>query len=587
MRRGKRAISLILCILILAVQMSVAVCIPAAAESSAWAGSWGSAPIPTGIYLAGRRLSDFLIGSTVRTVVMTTLGGEKVRLKFANRYGSGDLNITKVRIARTSARSDTAIIEGTSLPVTFGGSDSVSIPKGKTIYSDPVNMHVEQFEKLSISSYFSSFTTMSTGGLINAYSYIDPGDRTEATSFIASSPLTINSGAITYNTTPFLCGLDTYGPGNSCIAWFGDSTLANESPYYLAEKLSLSGIKNVGVVQAAIIGNELLHSTYGVTNVSHLFGDAGLDRFPEDALNLAGVKTVFVKIGLNDILHPRSKSMEGANYSAPTADDIMDGYRKLVKMAHNKGLKIYFFGRQAWKGYARSFYGSEGTDLEWSQEAEDVMVTLNKWLATGSPADGYINVDALRDPTDKNRLYPPYTLDGAHLTPLGAQVLVDLIPDYFLANNTNLISMRAYYESGRGDIRNYTPADKYPQKPTTAPSTAAPTTTAPPQQNNTTAPTVSATTAPTAPTTVVTVTNNAGAGMTEIILVEIPDDGTPFTPQDAVPMENLVPDAQLPQAPQEGRSARTTIGVVIFAVLTTGVITFVVIYVMNKKNEAD
>ena len=170
------------------------------------------------------------------------------------RYGSSDLEIKKVCVARTSPLSDTAIIEGTSLQATFGSMSGAIIPPGKTVYTDPVEMHVESFEKLSVTVYYQSFTPMSTGGLINAKSFIDPGDRTEAISFYAQSPLTITSGAIVYNTTPFLCGADTYGEGNSCVVMFGDSTLANDSSYYLAEKLNINGRKNVGVLQQAIIG---------------------------------------------------------------------------------------------------------------------------------------------------------------------------------------------------------------------------------------------------------------------------------------------------------------------------------------------
>ncbi|MBQ6019441.1 MAG: hypothetical protein IJL26_04595, partial [Clostridia bacterium] len=312
MKRTGRILAAVLCLVMLAA--NAAVCLPAAdaAKKGSWAGTWSVSPVPTGYYIGSTRFQDFMLNSSCRTVIRTSVGGEKIRFKFSNRYGSQDLEIKKVRVARTSPLSDTAIIEGTSLPVTFGGLAGAVIPPGKTVYSDEVKMHVESFEKLSVTAYYSSFTPMSTGGLINAKSYIDPGDRTEAISFYAQSPLTITSGAIVYNTTPFLCGAETYGRGNCCVVMFGDSTLANDSSYYLAEKLHLNGMENVGVLQQAIIGNELLNDRYGVTNISHLFGDSGLSRFPEDALNYAGVKAIFVKIGLNDVLHPRSTSLEGS-----------------------------------------------------------------------------------------------------------------------------------------------------------------------------------------------------------------------------------------------------------------------------------
>lgn len=604
MKRTGKILSAVLCIVIWI--SGVSALLPTAqAAKKTWAGAWSVSPVPTGYFIGNTRFQDFMLGSSCRTVIKTTLGGEKIRFKFSNRYGSSDLEIKKVRVARTSPLSDTAIIEGTSLPVTFGGLPGAIIPPGKTVYSDAVDMHVESFEKLSLTAYYASFTPMSTGGLINAKSYIDPGDRTDAISFYAQSPLTITSGAIVYNTTPFLCGAETYGEGNSCVVMFGDSTLANDSSYYLAEQMYLSGVKNVGVLQQAIIGNELLHDRYGVTSISHLFGDSGLKRFPEDVLNNSNVKAIFVKIGLNDVLHPRSKSLEGSSV-IPTMDEIATGYRELVQMAHNKGIKIYFYGRQEWKGYSRSFYGSEDADLVWSQEAEDVLVALNKWLKTSSPADGYIPVDALKDPKDPTRIKPEYTLDGAHLTPLGAQILIDLIPDSFITMKQSLKSIRSYYDGGGADIQNFTPANLYTKLPETTAGTLAPTidvsalmastkapTAAPTRPSNTpatvpaaTAPRKTATTIPS--TTMVAITDAAGGEVTEIFLVPMNEMPSTTTPVELVEASSELPSASgLRQAPEKGISGAAMAGTIIIAVVTLGLATFLVIYLMNRKQQQD
>ena len=275
MKIRKQLLGVLLCAVLCFTAIAPLSCFASSQEENSWAASWSTSPVNTGYYVGSRVFSDFLLNASVRTVIQTSVGGEQVRLRFSNRYGTSELNITAVRIARTSPMSDTAIIEGTSLPVTFNGSESVSIPAGETIYSDPVDMHTENLEKLSVSAYYQSFSTISTGGLINALSYVEMGNAIDNLTFSANAPLTLNSGSITYHTTPFLCGLDTYGPGNSCVVLFGDSTLANNSPMYLAEKLYLSGATNVGVAQEAIIGNQLLHDITGATNISNLYGEAG------------------------------------------------------------------------------------------------------------------------------------------------------------------------------------------------------------------------------------------------------------------------------------------------------------------------
>ncbi len=605
MKRSGKIFSTVLCLILIILQAGVLIN-AAAAEKKTWAGAWSVSPVPTGYKIGSTRFQDFMVASSCRTVIETTLGGEQIRFKFSNRYGTSALNINKVTVARTSPLSDTAIIEGTAFPVTFGGKIDVSIPAGKTMYSDAVKMHVESFEKLSVTAYYQNFTLMSTGGLINAKSYIDPGDKTEALSLIATSPLTITSGAITYNTTPFLCAAETYGAGNSCVVMFGDSTLANNSSYYLAEKFYLSGIKNMGVMQQAIIGNELLHDRHGVTNISHLFGDSGLSRFPDDVLSNAGVKAVFVKIGLNDVLHPRSKSLEGSSV-IPTVDNIIAGYRELIQKAHSKGIKIYFFGRQEWKGYSRSFYGSEASDLVWSQEAEDVLVALNKWLRTDSPADGYIPVDALKDPMDPLQIKPEYTLDGAHLTNLGAQVLVDLIPEHFLRMNYPFKSIKAYYADGGADLHNFTPKDLYTKPPVITDPTIAPTidvselmsrannqtTAAAPSPAETPTAAAPRTTGPvnivTVPTTVpsttlVAITDPAGGEVTEIMLVPVED--LPAAPGDGAELVEI--SQELPrQEPPERLSGGAMAGTIIISAVTIALATFLVIYLMNKKQKQD
>lgn len=577
MKIRNQLLSILLCTVLCFSAFAPLGCLASAEEESAWAASWSTSPVNTGYYVGSRVFSDFLLNASVRTVIQTSVGGEKVRLRFSNRYGTSALNITAVRIARTSSMSDTAIIEGTSLPVTFNGSESVSIPAGETIYSDAVDMHTENLEKLSVSAYYQSFSAIATGGLINALSYVEMGNAIDNLTFSANAPLTLNSGSITYHTTPFLCGLDTYGPGNSCVVLFGDSTLANNSPRYLAEKLYLSGATNVGVAQEAIIGNQLLHDITGATNISNLYGEAGLTRFQEDVLDQSGVKAVFVKIGLNDILHPLTKSMSGL-VPAPTVDEIIAGYQSLINMAKEAGIKIYFFGRQSWKGYTREFYGSEEGDLVWSQQADDKLAELNNWLRYFSGSDGYISVTALNDPQDKTRIYAPYTTDGAHLTDLGAQVLMDLIPAYAF-NLTSLPSIQEYYAAGNGDIVNYTPSNLYTvyTPPTTNDSSSSSSGQYDQMTGGAVLQTDAAATVPN--TTRITLTNPAGETLTEIILVEITDP----------PESATVPTTTGLSAPEQPQTLTTTakVGIAVFAILTVVVVSVGVVYGVNKKKSVD
>lgn len=573
MSKLKKWMSVLLISILLVTPISFA---PAAsAAEKGWTGTWSTSPVMLGLFYRGTKYTDFLSGCSVRTVIKTTTGGEKVRLSFSNRYGSSPLNIESVRIARTGKMSDTEIIDGTSLPVTFKGAEAISIPAGEEMDTDPIDMVVENFEKISVSVYYSSYNALSTGGLINSTSYLDLGNKVDAKTFSANAPLTIVSGSIEYHTTPFLCEMDVYGENKSSVVLFGDSTLANNSPYYLAEKMHYGGEDNVGVLQEAIIGNKLMTDSIGATNISHLYGDAGIARFQNDVLKHDGIKAVFVKIGLNDVLHQFSKSMSPL-VEHVTVSDIIGGYTKLVNMAHEKGIKIYFFSRQAWKGYQRVFYGSDGMDLVWSQKAEDMLIELNQWLQFSSGADGYISVDSMRDKQDSTKMADEYVLDGAHLTDLGAQTLVDLIPTYMYGLDS-APSIVEHYANGGKPIINYTPADRYTvYTPPTATVPAAD------NQSNLSAGSGSASSSDKLPVVTTSISNRPAATvtMTEIFLVEMTDPPT----QNSIQPSDMA--LEHPASP-DSLSDTARFGVAFFTFLTICAVTFCVFYFLNKRKSED
>lgn len=589
MKGLKKIFCVVICCCVLCTQGALFASVGSAAEKT-WAGTWSTSPIMLGYFYRGTKFCDFLVGCSVRTVLKTTTGGEKVRLRFSNRYGDAPLEIEAVRIARTGKMSDTEIIDGTSLPVTFNGSETVSIPAGQNMYSDPVDMYVEAFEKISVSVYYRSFNSMTTGGLINALSYVDTGNRVDAKTFSANAPLTITEGPIDYHTTPFLCGMDVYGENKSAVVFFGDSTLANDAPYYLAEKMTFGGETNTGVLQEAIIGNKLLNDSVGATSVSNLYGDAAIARFKEDVLDQSGVRAVYVKVGLNDILHQISKSL-GSLVPHVTVNDIVAGYTKLINMAHEKGIPIYFFSRQAWKGYQRNFFGSDGEDLVWTQQTEDLLVEINQWLKFSSGADGYIDVKTLSDPQDPNKTYEKYTTDGVHLSELGARVLVDTMPSYCYGSGS-FPSIVDYYENGGTPLIRYTPAERYTV--IKAPATTVPAavdvnasggsggSSAGSAQRP--AATNAAATVPS--TTSVIMTNPAGDAVTEVFLVEMPNDLAVGSGQNA-PAEATMSYQSPPAEPIKTLTPTARFGIILFTFLTVGAVSFGVIYAVNKKQSVD
>lgn len=433
MKKLSGIISVVLALILLASPVSGIFTVNAEAAGK-WVCSWATSVVDSAVTLSSFSIQDIIPAkSTIRIELKVTTGGEKLRFKFSNEYGAAPITFNELTVAKTVGAGDADIDASTAVPITFDGNSSVSVPAGKTVWSDPVDFPTKALDALSVSIYFANSAYITSAGLANARTFLglrsifrEEVSQCYAADIYSSREVNIASGTITYHTTPFLCEIDTFVPdGKTDVAVFiGDSTLVNDTYLYFAQKLVNAGITNVSVVNEAIVGNKLLSDGTGL--IGNLYGKALIDRFQRDALDIAGVKYIFVKIGLNDILHQFSKSM-GADVPHYSAEEIIEGYEKLVKMAHAKGIKIYFFTKSPWKGYEREFLGQTG-DVVWNKEMQKMCDKLSDWAKTNTIADGYIDCSPLANPADEYALCPSFTPDGAHLTPIAAVALADLIP---------------------------------------------------------------------------------------------------------------------------------------------------------------
>ena len=402
--------------------------------ASEWICAWATSIVDSSVSLASFSVQDIIPSDgTIRIELKVATGGEKLRFKFSNEHGAASITINEATVGRTLGEGEASVERNSCVAITFGGKNSVSIPKGETIWSDAVDFKTEALEAISVSLFFENTTYITSAGLSNARTFLglrslvgNNSSQCYAPKIGMAREINIEASTITYHTTPFLCQIDTLVPAKTkdVAVFIGDSTLVNDTYYYFAEKLVRGGIENVSVVNQAVIGNKLLSDGTGL--VGNLYGKALIDRFERDALNISGVKYIFVKIGLNDILHQFSKSM-GSVVPHYSTDDIINGYKDLIKRAHAKGIKIYFFTKSPWKGYERAFLGQTG-DVVWNKEMQDMCDELSRWIKKNIYSDGYIDCSPLANPADPYALCPSFTPDGAHLTPIASIALADLIP---------------------------------------------------------------------------------------------------------------------------------------------------------------
>ncbi|MFE7136110.1 SGNH/GDSL hydrolase family protein, partial [Streptomyces sp. NPDC057638] len=228
-----------------------------AAAGRAWTGTWGAAPSH-----AVPPLAD----TSIRNVVHTSVGGYAARITVTNRFGTRPLRLGAVTLALQAPgpqRPEAAA--GTMRRVTFRGAGAVTVPVGRDLVSDPVDLRVPADAHLLVSLY-----TPGTQGAATQHrsarqtSFLAPGgDHTTAATGTA---YTATTGSWHY-----LSGVDVLSPlargsvvalGDSITDGSGSTAGANRRwPDRLAARL---GHRHLGVLNAGIAGNRLLDdSAYG------------------------------------------------------------------------------------------------------------------------------------------------------------------------------------------------------------------------------------------------------------------------------------------------------------------------------------
>lgn len=377
-----------------------------ASQAQPWVTTWGTSPSTPGRPGQAEAVGRKFENRTLRQIVHTSIGGDRVRVRLSNRHGSLPLRIGAVHVA---SRTEGALIDAASdRALTFGAEASVTIPVGAFVLSDPVNLEVLPLADLAISIYFPSDTgTPTSHGLAIQTSYVSPpGD------FAASEQI---PEAETAQSWFFLTAVEvTPAKRTGVVVTLGDSitdgylsTVGANSrwPDHLARRLAARGSGALGVVNAGISGNRVLHDLGG-------FGVNALARLELDVLSLAGVTHVVVLEGINDIGLARMMAAEEVS-----ADEIIAGHRQLIARAHSRGLTIYGATLTPFEGAAY-----------FSPEGEVKRQAVNEWIRRGGAYDAVIDFDtATRDPSRPSHFQPGFSEDSLHPNDVGYKAMADAV----------------------------------------------------------------------------------------------------------------------------------------------------------------
>lgn len=105
----------------------------ARAEHGTWTGTWAAAA-------AGTASDTGYAGYTIRNLVRTSVGGDRVRVKLSNALGTRPVLFAHTTVGLQKMPGSAALAPGTLRHLTFGGNRAVTVPAGAEVYSDPVSL---------------------------------------------------------------------------------------------------------------------------------------------------------------------------------------------------------------------------------------------------------------------------------------------------------------------------------------------------------------------------------------------------------------------------------------------------------------
>ncbi|ARA93149.1 hypothetical protein AWN76_008240 [Rhodothermaceae bacterium RA] len=354
-----------------------------------WVGTWGTA-----VQLVephNRPPAPGLAGNTLRQVVRVSLGGERLRVRFSNAFGTAPLTLHAAHLAVSLGEG--AIDPATDHPLTFGGAPGVTIPPGATVASDPLVFPLRPLSDVALTVRFGDVPADVTG---------HPGSRT--TSYLAEGDAVTAPAlpeAVRTDRWYVIAGIDVVAPEAAAVVTLGNSITdgrgsgtnrQNRWPDELARRLQADPrTAHVAVLNMGIGGNCVLR---------FCLGPSALERFERDVLGQNGVRWLIVLEGVNDIGTAEPDS------AAAVARDLMAAYQTMIDRAHARGIRVYGATILPFGG---SFYDAP--------EREAARQTVNDWIRTSGAFDAVIDFDAaLRDPAQPTRLLPAADT-GDHLHP--------------------------------------------------------------------------------------------------------------------------------------------------------------------------
>ncbi|MET8472182.1 GDSL-type esterase/lipase family protein [Streptomyces sp. NPDC006422] len=375
----------------------------------AWFTSWAQSQQDA----AAQPLRD----QSVRTVTHLSQGGDAVRVRIQNTFGTTPLSVT----AASAGLSDGGPgLKGAAHPVRFDGKTQVTVPAGGEVWSDPTGLTTKAQADVAVSVAVKGTATPGQHRTALRTNYLTPegsGDHTgdtggaaytktvDATYLVSAVDVhnpSLRGTAVAYGSS-VVDGVGSTNCGPGCTETGTNRRWTDD----LARRVhaELPRTRQVAVANAGISGTTSAADCPGTpTNVRGLDAVTRLER---DVLALHGVTSVLYYYGTNDLAF----GCDG--------DQILASYKKVFERLRDAGIRVYVTPITPRPGY---------TDRN-NLDRHTVNLFTKKAGSCAGTCDGVMDFDeVLKDPLHPNSIEPSYDNgDGVHANIAGQQAIADSI----------------------------------------------------------------------------------------------------------------------------------------------------------------
>jgi lysophospholipase L1-like esterase len=341
---------------------------------------------------------------TFRLVAKPGLWGRQARLRLSNVFGTRPVTFDGVHVGLQMGGP--ALVPGTNRPVSFGGKDSVTVPPGMSVWSDPVALPFVRDasaadlagRKLAVSFHVAGESgPMTWHAKALQTSYVSPPGS-------GSKGAQEDEAAFPYSTASwfFLDAVEMLAPADSfAVVALGDSitdgtasTMNGDDrwPDVLVRRLQAVYGNRVAVVNAGIGGNQVAGPPeYGPQKPSP-GGPSAQSRIERDVIDLSGISAMIWLEGINDFSRNGNASVE----------TVIDGMKDIVGRIRAKRPDMRVLGATVLTalGSSNAAHGF----IEQDQKRQQ----LNEFIRKGRLFDGVIDFDAVTFDARSGGLKPEF-----------------------------------------------------------------------------------------------------------------------------------------------------------------------------------